>query len=86
MERKWNANGTHMERKWNANEARMEREWNANGTHLRTRSDRVPNAFSVRLVLSSTVCKPAEDCELQNSQGSTKRMSTVLNLLGILFI
>ena len=34
----------------------MEREWNANGTHLRTRSRHVPNAFSVRLFLSSTVC------------------------------
>ena len=33
----------------------MERKWNANGTHLRTRSGRVPNAFSVRLFLSSTV-------------------------------
>ena len=33
----------------------MEREWNANGTHLGTRSGRVPNAFSVRLFLSSTV-------------------------------
>ena len=30
----------------------MEREWNANGTHLRRR---VPNTFSVRLFLSSTV-------------------------------
>ena len=55
MECKWNANGTQMERKWNANGTRMEREWNANGTHLRTRSGRVPNAFSVRLFLSSTV-------------------------------
>ena len=55
MEREWNANGTQMERKWNANGTRMEREWNANGTHLRTRSGRVPNAFSVRLFLSSTV-------------------------------
>ena len=51
----WNANGTQMEREWNANGTRMEREWNANGTHLRTRSGRVPNAFSVRLFLSSTV-------------------------------
>ena len=55
MERKWNANGTQMEREWNANGTRMERKWNANGTHLRTRSARVPNAFSVRLFLSSTV-------------------------------
>ena len=55
MEREWNANGTQMEREWNANGTRMEREWNANGTHLRTRSGRVPNAFSVRLFLSSTV-------------------------------
>ena len=55
MERKWNANGTQMKRKWNANGTRMERKWNANGTHLRTRSGRVPNAFSVRLFLSSTV-------------------------------
>ena len=47
--------GTQMERKWNANGTRMEREWNANGTHLRTRSGRVPNEFSVRLFLSSTV-------------------------------
>ena len=52
----WNANGTQMERKWNADGTRMEREWNANGTHLRARSGRVPNAFSVRLFLSSTVC------------------------------
>ena len=51
----WNANGTRMERKWNANGTQMEREWNANGTHLRTRSGRIPNAFSVRLFLSSTV-------------------------------
>ena len=35
----------------------MECEWNANGSHLRTRSGRVPNAFSVRLFLSSTVNK-----------------------------
>ena len=56
MERKWNANGTQMERKWNVNGTQMERKWNANGTHLRTRSGRVPNAFSVRLFLSSTVC------------------------------
>ena len=55
MERKWNANGTQMERKWNANGTQMERKWNANGTHLRTRFGRVPNAFSVRLFLSSTV-------------------------------
>ena len=55
MERKWNANGTQMERKWNANGTRMERKWNANGPHLRTRSGRVPNAFSVRLFPSSTV-------------------------------
>ena len=55
MEREWNANGTQMERKGNANGTRMERKWNANGTHLRTRSGRVPNAFSVRLFLSSTV-------------------------------
>ena len=55
MEREWNANGTRMERKWNANGTQKEREWNANGTHLRTRSGRVPNAFSVRLFLSSTV-------------------------------
>ena len=32
----------------------MERERNANGTHFRTNSGRVPNAFSVRLFLSST--------------------------------
>ena len=44
-----------MEREWNANGTRMERKWNANGTHLGTRSGRVPNAFSVRLFLSSTV-------------------------------
>ena len=44
-----------MERKWNATGTQMEREWNANGTHLGTRSGRVPNAFSVRLFLSSTV-------------------------------
>ena len=55
MERKRNANGTQMERKWNADGTQMEREWNANGTHLRTRSGRVPNAFSVRLFLSNTV-------------------------------
>ena len=54
-ERKWNAFGTQMERKWNANGTQMERKWNANGTHLRTRFGRVPNAFSVRLFLSSTV-------------------------------
>ena len=55
VERKWNAFGTQMERKWNANGTQMERKWNANGTHLRTRFGRVPNAFSVRLFLSSTV-------------------------------
>jgi hypothetical protein len=60
MERNWNAIGTRMEREWNANGTRMEREWNANGTQLGTRSRRVrdafrPNAFSVRLFLSSTV-------------------------------
>ena len=33
----------------------MERGWNVDGTHLGTRSGRVPNAFSVRLFLSSTV-------------------------------
>ena len=57
----WNANGTQTERKWNANGTQMEREWNANGTHLRTRSGRVPNAFSVRLFLSSTVSRPVAD-------------------------
>ena len=55
MEREWNANGTQMEREWNANGTQMERKWNANGTHFRTRSGRVPNAFSVRLFLNSTV-------------------------------
>jgi hypothetical protein len=55
VERKWNANGTQLEREWNANGTRMEREWNAKGTHLGTRSGRVPNAFFVRLFLSSTV-------------------------------
>jgi hypothetical protein len=44
-----------VERKWNASGTQLEREWNANGTHLGTRSGRVPNAFSVRLFLSSTV-------------------------------
>ena len=44
-----------MEREWNANGTQMERKWNANGTHFRTRSGRVPNAFSVRLFLNSTV-------------------------------
>ena len=47
--------GTQMERKWNAFGTHLERKWNANGTHLRTRSGRVPDAFSVRLFLSSTV-------------------------------
>ena len=51
----WNANGTRTERERNANGTQMERERNANGTHWRTRSGRVPNAFSVRLFLSSTV-------------------------------
>ena len=55
MERKWNANGTQMEREWNANGTRMEREWNANGTQMERIYERVPNAFSVRLFLSSTV-------------------------------
>ena len=55
VERKLERFGTRMEREWNANGTQMEREWNANGTHLRTRSGRVPNAFSVRLFLSSTV-------------------------------
>ena len=66
VERKWNANGTQMECNWNANGTQLEREWNANGTQMerkwnafrnafRTRSGRVPNAFSVRLFLSSTV-------------------------------
>jgi hypothetical protein len=54
VERKW----TQLEREWNANGTRMERKWNANGTHLGTRSGRVPNAFSVRLFLSSTVLVP----------------------------
>jgi hypothetical protein len=49
--------GTQMERKWNAIGTRMERKWNANGTHLGTRPGRVPNAFSVRIFLSSTVNK-----------------------------
>ena len=44
MERKWNANGTQLERNWNANGTRMERIW-----------ERVRDAFSVRLFLSSTV-------------------------------
>ena len=44
-----------VERKLERFGTRMEREWNANGTHLRTRSGRVPNAFSVRLFLSSAV-------------------------------
>ena len=44
-----------MERNWNGNGTRMECKWNANGTHLGTRPRRVPNAFSVRLFLSSTV-------------------------------
>ena len=55
MEREWNANGTQMERKWNANGTQMEREWNANGTQKERIYERVPNAFSVRLFLSSTV-------------------------------
>ena len=33
----------------------LEGEWNANGTHLRIRSRRVPNAFSVGLFFISTV-------------------------------
>ena len=56
MERKWNANGTQMEREWNANGTQMERKWNAFTNAFRSRSGRVPNAFSVRLFLSSTVC------------------------------
>jgi hypothetical protein len=55
VERKWNANGTQMERNWNANGTQMEREWNAFRNAFRTRSGRVPNAFSVGLFLSSTV-------------------------------
>ena len=60
VERKWNANGTRlerarMEREWNANGTQMERKWNAFRNAFRTRSGRVPNAFSVRLFLSSTV-------------------------------
>ena len=47
--------GTQIGTLWNANGTRTERERNANGTHWRTRSGRVPNAFSVRLFLSSTV-------------------------------
>ena len=59
-ERKLERFGTQMERKRNANGTQMEREWNANGTHLRARSGRVPNAFSVRLFLSSTVRYPLQ--------------------------
>ena len=55
MERKWNANGTQMEREWNANGTQMERKWNANGTRMERIFERVPNAFSVRLFLNSTV-------------------------------
>jgi hypothetical protein len=33
----------------------LEREWNANGTQMERIYERVPNAFSVRLFLSSTV-------------------------------
>ena len=54
----WSANGTRMKRKWNANGTRMERKWNAFTNAFRTRSGRVPNAFSVRLFLNSTV-----DCQ-----------------------
>ena len=72
-ERKWNANGTRMERKWNANGTRMERKWNANGTHLRTRSGRVPNAFSVRLFLSSTVNVSIINYEILLCNTSTQR-------------
>jgi hypothetical protein len=50
--------GTQLERKWNANGTRMERKRNAFRNACRTRSGRVPNAFSVRLFLSSTVVAP----------------------------
>ena len=55
MERNWDANGTQLEREWNANGTQMERIWNAFRNAFRTRSGRVPNAFSIRLFLSSTV-------------------------------
>ena len=44
-----------VERKLERSGTQTERKWNANGTHFRTRSGRVPNAFSVRLFLNSTV-------------------------------
>jgi hypothetical protein len=47
-----------VERNWNANGTQMEREWNAFRNAFRTRSGRVPNTFSVRLFLSSTVVTP----------------------------
>ena len=54
-----------VERKWNAFGTQMERKWNANGTHLRTRFGRVPNAFSVRLFLSSTVLQDSWSISLR---------------------
>ena len=53
-ERKLERFGTQMERKRNANGTQMERRWNANGTQMERIYERVPNAFSVRLFLSST--------------------------------
>ena len=55
-ERKLERFGTQMERKRNANGTQMERRWNANGTQMERIYERVPDAFSVRLFLSSTVC------------------------------
>jgi hypothetical protein len=81
VERKWNANGTQLEREWNANGTRMERKWKANGTHLGMRSGRVPNAFSVRLFLSSTVIDKSNHWSLILYQESIaiNRMKPSLN-------
>jgi hypothetical protein len=53
--------GTKMERKWNANGTQLKRNWNANGTRMERIWERVRDAFSVRLFLSSTVLKGSRD-------------------------
>ena len=55
VERKLGRFETRMERKWVANVSRMDHEWSANGTRMERIYGRLPNAFPVRLFLSSTV-------------------------------
>ena len=54
-----------VEREWNANGTQTERKRNANGTQIESIYERVPDAFSVRLFLCSTVCSQVRANEIR---------------------